>query len=260
MKLLSYIINYLTYFFTSDTKYNIHSPFVFDFVVKVLNTRKQKPTYHSIELIRTKMLKSNAGIEILPLGATTFQNIRKEKLKNVCYRTSKSAKYCELLERICSYYQPQLALEIGTSLGISALYQASGLANGILYTMEGNLDSIKVAKHNSDVLEMENMVFIEGNFDTQLPIFLNQIERLDYVFFDGNHQMDATLKYFEWCLNKAHTNSIFIFDDIRWSEDMQIAWEKIKKHPAVTLSIDLFVMGIVFFRIENEKQDFVIRY
>jgi predicted O-methyltransferase YrrM len=260
MKLLSYIFNYLTYFFTSDTKYNIHSPFVFDFVVNVLNARKQKPHYHPIELLRTKMLKSDVIIELLPLGASKQQLIKKDKIKNVCSRTSKSAKYSELLERICAYYQPEFAIEIGTSLGISAMYQASALHNGVLYTLEGNPDSLKVAQYNCQKLDMQNIVFVEGNFDEKLPQLLHQIERVDYVFFDGNHQMDATLKYFEWCLSKAHTNSIFVFDDIRWSEDMQIAWEKIKKHPAVTLSIDLFVMGIVFFRKENEKQDFVIRF
>jgi hypothetical protein len=42
---------------------------------------------------------------------------------------------------------------------------------------------------------------------------------------------------------------------------MEGAWEKICKDDRVTLSIDLFFIGLVFFRKEfREKQHFVIRY
>jgi hypothetical protein len=44
-------------------------------------------------------------------------------------------------------------------------------------------------------------------------------------------------------------------DDIYWSEGMTKAWQAIKKHPDVTLSIDIFDIGIVFFRKELSKQD-----
>jgi hypothetical protein len=83
---------------------------------------------------------------------------------------------------------------------------------------------------------------------------------LDYVFFDGHHALEPTLKYFELCLKKAHNSSIFVFDDIRWSDEMKLAWEKIKNHPKVNVTIDLYTMGVVFFRKEQEKEHFVLRY
>ncbi len=253
-------IDFLIYFFSSGNEHSVHSPFVFDFVTNVLNARKNKPTYHEIELIRSKMLRSKTSIKVLPLGARKNEEAQEIALRTVVKRTSKQAKYAELLERICHYYQPQYAVEIGSSLGISTLYQASGISQGYLFSLEGNPDSVKIARHNAEKLEFQHVQFIEGMFNKTLPMLLEQLPRVDYVFFDGDHTLEATLQYFEACLQKAHSNSIFIFDDIRWSDDMLRAWEKIKNHPSVTVTVDLFMMGIVFFRTEQEKEHFTLRF
>lgn len=256
---IQFAINYLFYFFTAGNRHSVHSPFVYDFVCKVLDVRKTKPSYHEFELIRSKMLKSNSMIEILPLGARA-KEVEKVKLKTIAARSAKSAKYAELLERICDYYQPVFAIEIGTSLGLSAMYQASALREGHLWTLEGNPDSMKVARHNFEKLGFQNIHPIEGDFDVTLPHLVNELPRIDYVFFDGNHSLGATLKYFEICLAKSHNHTIFVFDDIRWSDDMLTAWNKIKNHPLVHVSIDLYTMGIIFFRTEQEKEHFTLRY
>lgn len=255
----AFAFNYLIYFFSSDSKHDVHSPFVYDLVTRVFNQRKNKPIYHSFELIRTKMMRSKAIIEVLPIGAAGGE-IKKVKMKDVAFNTSKSAKYAELLERICEYYQPEFAIEIGTSLGISAMYQASALYNGRLWTLEGNPDSAKVAKHNFEKLGFQNIELLEGNFNETLPLLTSALPRIDYVFFDGNHSLEATLKYFELCLAKAHEYTIFVFDDIRWSDDMQLAWQKIKNHDSVRVTVDLYAMGIVFFRRGQEKEHFTIRF
>jgi len=41
---------------------------------------------------------------------------------------------------------------------------------------------------------------------------------------------------------------------------MENAWNKIKADKRVSVSIDLFWFGILFFRKGIEKQDFVLRY
>jgi len=83
---------------------------------------------------------------------------------------------------------------------------------------------------------------------------------IDLVYFDGNHQKEPTLNYFHTCLQKAHKNSLFIFDDIHWSDGMEEAWEQIKKHDRVHLTIDLFQFGIVFFEKEMPKQHFILKF
>ena len=70
----------------------------------------------------------------------------------------------------------------------------------------------------------------------------------------------ATLNYFEQCIPYINNNSLFIFVDIHWSEEMEEAWEEIKKNKNVTLTVDLFQLGLVYFHKELTKQDFVIRF
>ena len=57
-----------------------------------------------------------------------------------------------------------------------------------------------------------------------------------------------------------HDDSFIIFDDINWSEEMKEAWKEIIKHPSVRISIDVYMMGIVFFNPGFSKEDFKIRY
>ena len=114
---------------------------------------------------------------------------------------------------------------------------------------------------NHSALGIKNVTIIEGDFDDTLPSFLKTQNALGLVFFDGNHRKDATLKYFHQCLEKANDESIFIFDDIHWSKEMEEAWEHIKQSSQVTLTIDLFFIGLVFFRKNfKAKQDFILRF
>jgi len=113
------------------------------------------------------------------------------------------------------------------------------------------------SRSNSSALK--GIELITGNFDDTLPVIINGLDKLDLMFVDGNHQKDATLRYFEWCLPRVHENTLLIFDDIYWSEGMKEAWAQIKAHPQVTVTVDLFWIGLVFFRKGQVKEDFKIR-
>ena len=86
-------------------------------------------------------------------------------------------------------------------------------------------------------------------------IFGNKI----LIYFDGNHQYEATLRYFEQLLPTITNETVWIFDDIHWSKPMEQAWEIIKNHPKVTVTVDTYSWGIVFFRTEQAKEHFVVR-
>ena len=102
---------------------------------------------------------------------------------------------------------------------------------------------------------------MEGNFDNTLSSVVRGLSSVDFAFIDGNHRKEPTEKYFKELLAKTNNDSILVFDDIHWSSEMEEAWETIKKDAAVTCSIDLFFIGIVFFRKEfKEMQHFVIRF
>jgi predicted O-methyltransferase YrrM len=90
---------------------------------------------------------------------------------------------------------------------------------------------------------------------------LSSLPAVDLAFIDGNHRKLPTLNYFHELLPVLSSASAIVFDDIHWSAEMESAWENIKNHPQVMLTIDVFFMGIIFFRPEfRVKQHFVIRY
>jgi predicted O-methyltransferase YrrM len=159
------------------------------------------------------------------------------------------------------YFNPSNILEMGTSFGITSSYLAMSMPHQTLVTMEGAPAIAQVAQGTFDLLQLKNIQIMEGDFATSLPVYLNSISNIGMVYIDGNHRYAPTMEYFKLLLSKVNEQSILIFDDIYWSSEMEQAWDEIKKHEAVTLTIDLFYIGIVFFRKESkQKQHFTIRY
>ncbi len=152
-------------------------------------------------------------------------------------------------------------VELGTSLGITTCYLASGNKDALVYTFEGAPQIAAVANKNFQHLNFKNILLVQGNFDDTLSAQLTKIPSVNFAFVDGNHRKQPTINYFYQLLEKANENSIFIFDDIHWSNEMEEAWKEIQNHTSVTLTIDLFFIGIVFFRKEQKiPQHFAIRF
>lgn len=251
--------DFLGYLLHARGKHGVHSPFVYRFVTDILEQKQQHPAYHRIELIRAAMLQSKAEIRMQDFGAGSKKDVR--SLREIASNTAKSAKYGRLLHRIIAAFRPEFALELGTCTGISTMYQSIGMEANPLLSIEGDPTLTALAQSNLEEAGLQDRAhLIHGNFDDVLPAVLAQLPRLDYLFADGNHRLEPTLHYFGLALEKAHEGSLFIFDDIHWNEEMFRAWNIIKNHKEVRVSIDLFAMGLVFFRTEQEKEHFTLRY
>ena len=196
------------------------------------------------------------------LGAGSMvNNSKKRTIASICRNTSKSKKLALLLHRMVRKYQPEAVLELGTSLGISTAYLATGNPSAKLITCEGSSSVAKIARQNFDELHLNNIEIREGNFDDIIPVLINTTNSIDFIFIDGNHREEPTVRYFESLLKISGPQTIMVFDDIHWSAGMERAWQTIKSDPRVRLTIDLFFVGIVLFREEFKvKQDFIIRY
>ena len=258
MKNITFLFKYFKYLFSSETLHGIHSPFVYELSEKVIFCDKHFYSFNEIELLRKKLLHSEKMIEVNDFGTGKSG---KKKLCDITHNSAKSFKYGKLLFMMVNYFHPQTILELGTSVGISTLYLASANKKSKVITIEGCPNLAEEAKKNFELFGMNNIESVVGNFDFVLSDILCKIpDACQFVFFDGNHRKIPTLNYFSLCLKHANNNSVFVFDDIHLSNEMEEAWEEIKKNPCVTITIDLFFLGIVFFRNEQTKQDFVIRY
>jgi len=256
-------LKYLNYQLTAANGkgHGIHSPFVFEFITKVLNDRDRYEDYAKGESLRRKSLRDQTILIIEDHGAGSSSVSKQRSVSSIAKHAVKSKKYAQLLYRIVKYYRVRSIIELGTSLGITASYLSLASHGGTVFTLEGAPEIANIAKKNFETLGLRDMKLIEGNFDYTLPSVLYHLQSLDLAFIDGNHRREPTTNYFHWLLEKAHPDSIFVFDDIHWSKEMEQAWEHIKEHPAVRCSIDLFFIGIIFFRQEfKEKQHFLIRF
>jgi len=253
---LKFIFRFLRYYFRAQTKYHIHSPFVYDFCEEILEDDRHFYTFTEVEVLRNLLKGDLEMIEITDYGAGS--QISKNKKRTVASLAKNSATFpafCQIMFRLIHKYKPQTMIEMGTSLGISTLYQADGNIEGKMLTLEGCPNIAHHSMLNFQRLKRKNIRLLKGEFGKTLPLALKEFPKLDYVFFDGNHRKEPTLEYFNQCLKNAHEQTVFVFDDIYWSDGMVAAWKEIKRHPEVRLTIDLFFCGIVFFRKEQRGKE-----
>lgn len=254
-------LRYISYLSKSLTEFDIHSPFLFDLITQVFEDKRKYPEYIKVEKLKKELLHNKKVIAISDLGAgSRIDKSNERSVRQIAKNASKSKKIGRLLFRLARYAHPNNILELGTSLGLSSLYLAFGSPSSNIITIEGCPNISKIAADNFQKAGMDQIQLVIGNFNDKLPVILKQMDSLDLAFIDGNHQQEPTIQYFKQCLSMSNPDTILIFDDIHWSDGMEKAWENIINHPDVTLSVDIFHMGIVFLRKELTKQHFVIRF
>lgn len=257
MKSFSFALKYLHYLLTAKNAHGIHSPFVFYLYNNVIRKKGNYYSFDRIEHQRKKFLASEKIITITDFGTGKSG---KKTISEIASRSLKSTKYGQLLFRLVYHFKPSVILELGTSLGITTSYMAFANSNANVVTIEGCAETAEEAKKGFSELLLKNIHVEIGSFDAVLPSVISRLPSVDFAFIDGNHRKDATINYFQQLVTLAHNNSVFVFDDIHWSSGMEEAWEEIKSHSDVTLTIDLFFLGLVFFRKEQAKEHFTLKF
>lgn len=258
--MLHLIGSYLKFLWNSKNEHAVHSPFVFNLLTKCFYDKKAKPEYQILKNYRKSLLQNKNFIEVTDFGAGSrvFKS-NKRQISKIAQTAGISPKRAELLYRVTNYFKPQNVLEIGTSLGLATSALALGNPKAKVITLEGCPQTADVAQNQLNKFNCKNVENIISEFETFLISENLQSTIYDLIYFDGNHSKKATLAYFELLLPTITNDAVWIFDDIHWSQEMEEAWESIKKHPKVIVTIDTFQWGFVFFRCEQEKEHFIIR-
>ena len=251
-------ISYINYFIHRKDQYSLHSPFAFE-LYNYLKSRNSLSELNCIRTIKDELLKNHVKILSFDLGAGSQINSDKNiSVSKITSTTSIPHKFGVLLYKLVNRFQPKNIIELGTSTGISTLYLAKG-SPAEVYTIEGNPALVKLAVENFQKANSRNITAITGNFDEQLPDLLNKLNKVDFAYIDGNHKLEPTLNYFKLLKEKSLTESILVFDDIHWSAEMERAWKEIINDKDVTLSIDFFRFGLVFFNKNLSKQHYILK-
>jgi len=257
--LMKIVLEYLKFFIKSANQYGVHSPFIYDLTIKSLRKKIDINLWDSFSEIRRQLLQNNTTLKVTDYGSGSkvFKS-NKRKVSKITRVAGISIKKAKSLILLISYFKPKNVLEIGTSLGLGTSAIKIGNKNAKITTLEGCPETSKIAYNLFKKNNFKNIDIITGNFNTTLSEITKNNE-FDFIYFDGNHNKKATLNYFDTCLPTATNNSVWVFDDIYWSPEMKEAWSEIKNHPRVTVSVDIFYYGIIFFRKEQVKEHFKIR-
>jgi predicted O-methyltransferase YrrM len=258
--MLFQIKSYLQFLWHSKNEHAVHSPFVFNLLTKCFYDKKFKSGYTILKEYRNSLLENKKNIEVTDFGAGSrvFKSNTRQ-IAQIAKTAGITPKRAELLFRITNYFKPDTILEIGTSLGLATSALALGNPKASVITLEGCLETAKIAQLQLKKINCNNIESVVTEFSSYLKN--HQLSTINYqlIYFDGNHSKKATLEYFELLLSTVTNETVWIFDDIHWSADMEETWKIIKNHPKVTVSIDTFQWGLVFFRYEQPKQHFIIR-
>jgi len=254
------ILQYIKFLFRSSNQHGVHSPFVYDVITKCFYDKKNYEAYSVLKSFRKRLYDNELVIFVQDFGAgSRIFKSNARQINKVAKTAGITKKRAELLFRLTQYFQPKSILELGTSLGMATSALRKGNPEASITTIEGCKETSDVAKEQFDFFKLNNIRLVNSEFDSALNASEIKDSKFNFMYLDGNHNKEATLKYFDTLLKNTNNETVMIFDDIHWSKDMTEAWDIIKEHPQVTVTIDTFYWGLVFFRKEQKKEHFSIR-
>ena len=271
---------YIRFLARSKNQHGVHSPFVYDLVTQCFYYSAHQKDYDRLSEFRRELAKSDTLLHVTDLGSGSRMgqlNKSSKKVQSMLRHAGASKKRQRLLYRIGAYFKPQQILELGTHLGMGTTALCLGAKPKRIITIEGCPKTAQFTQNNFEVWgsnnpELNAIELINNNFEDFLKALhqdLNTLQDLksarssqntfDLIYLDGHHDGPATLRYFESLKKYTHEKTILIIDDIYWSKGMSAAWQQIIKDPKVSVSIDIFFSGFLFFHPTQAKEDFVIR-
>ena len=251
---MNIFFEYIKYRWNAKELQGIHSPFVFDLMSTGLTKSMSKEDELAVLKFVSSNKDNNSEINISDYGAKSKKLKQKRVIKQVFKTSSSFGKNGRLLFKLCAHFKPKQILELGTSIGMGALYMHLGAPDSNLITIEGCKETYAFAKKN---LAPYPILLLNNTFEDGIKKL--KPTRFDLVFIDGHHDGKALIKYIKDLEGHTHDQTIFILDDIRWSKSMLDSWNNLIKSDAFNLSMDFFRMGVLIKRPQQVKEHFILK-
>lgn len=260
IRLWSRCRQFLSYWLEAVDAHSLHSPFIFDLYTGSILDRRPAAELSAVEKLRAKLLEDQTSIRITDLGTGSLQgNDKLTTLGNLAQK-SHNPQVSRLLFNLARAYRPKNILELGTNLGLSTLHMAAGAPQAAITSLEGCPKLCEYARRHFEQLGASTVQILPGPIEENLKPFLSASAPLDMIFLDANHRYQPTMNYFNHCLERVHDGSVVIVDDIHWSEEMSRAWRDIRCHQKISISVDLFKVGLLFFDQKLKRNHYILQY
>lgn len=249
---------WLQYWLHAVDQHSLQAPFIYSFYENVVRRNPDPAKLLPVVKLKQQLLGNKSSISVTDFGAGGKRS--KQRSVSIIAKSSNQPKVSRLLFNSCSYLQPATILELGTSLGLSTLHMALAIPLAKVVTLEGCQETSKLANGHFNQLGVTNVELVTGEISQTLPQVLSGLVKIDFLFMDANHRYKPTIEYYHQCQPKFHEQTVVIIDDINWSGEMQKAWRELKSLSQVSLSVDLFKVGILFFKPNFNKTHFTLSW
>lgn len=255
---MNIVPEYIKYQWNARGRHGAHSPFLYDLVDVCLRIQLDKQDLDITQGLVNRLKSDSRSIQITDAGAGSHKLGRERKVSSILAVSSSKGKYAKLLYRLARHYQPKRILEFGTSLGVGTVHLALGAPKADVLTVEACPETQKIAIEQFTRLNLNNISPVLSTFQQFIESY--QGELFDMVFVDGHHDGQALLSYMNELKPITHNDTIFVLDDIRWSNSMMEAFETLVDSSNYHVSMDFFRVGIIVPRQQQEKEHFIVRY
>jgi len=253
-------IEFIRHVIRARGSHGVHSPYVFKLITQVLPNEKAKRALAPVELLRQKLLKDQTGLSVIDLGAgSRVDKSSIRTISRIAQVASSPSSQLRALFNLVEDAKPTCILELGTNLGLGTCSLALAAPKAQVITVEGDPELSAKARTHFQQMGLDRISSHTGSFAECLRILWEEDLKPDFVLIDGDHRYESTIEYFMTLVEHMNPSGIIVLDDIHWSQSMRKAWDELKSHPKVTLTMDFFHFGILCFSPRLEKEHFVLR-
>ncbi|MBC7450192.1 MAG: class I SAM-dependent methyltransferase [Cytophagales bacterium] len=259
-QLLYRLFQFIKHYISGGNEHSIHSPFVYGIYTRIIQNHGL-PVYEIVDQHYFELIENEHFIENINPGAgTSMVSAKKIRVKQLARDSIKQLPWRQLICRLTHERDPKVIIELGTSFGVTTAYLALTCPDAKVYTFEANPVLAQLARTLFQESGIHNIEIIEGNIDHTLVPFLRSIGKVDVAYIDANHRFRPSIRYAEHLMDHVHEKSLLILDDLYWSYEMTKAWKGLCHKKKVTASIDLWQIGLMYFRKEQVKENFKLRF
>tara|TARA_B110000285_G_scaffold235061_1_gene314501 strand:+ start:1815 stop:2489 length:675 start_codon:yes stop_codon:yes gene_type:complete len=199
-----------------------------------------------IEGRRKHLKKDTTSIQRVDFGAGSQG--ASQTVSDIARRSLKRTKHAAALGNLAQSMQAEHILELGTSLGLTTAYLATG-AHAVT-TCEGDPAIAKLAREQWNTLGLTNIAISEGPFAETIPVLIEEWRAknhpgFDLIFIDGHHIGSALIAYVKELKPWLRPRGVLVCDDIHWSSDMEQAWGQLIEDAHWTQAVDFYEWGML---------------
>ncbi len=238
--------------------YGVHSPFVFNLITKVIEEGCPYYSFYDIELVRKQLLFREGNITYP--DRKQKGKLRRRSIGEIVEREAIKPKHGALLFRLTNYFKPQNILQLGPAMGLSTLYLTSYATGLRCIALENVSEFVPIARIAFEKAAKNPVDLRTGNYRELLPRAFEDMGKVDLVFFNTTYEQQNNALLFQECMKHIHDDTIFVFEGIKTSQRMRAFWKEVCANPDVTVTIDLYSMGIVFFNPKLHKRNYIVYF